>query len=44
MVVYGYDQEGFLINDPNCVARSRQSWSYDRIDRQIKHLWVFEMG
>lgn len=44
VVVYGYDQEGFLINDPNCVARSRQSWSYDRIDRQIKHLWVFEMG
>ena len=44
VVVYGYDQEGFLINDPNCVARSRQSWSYDRIDRQIKHLWVFEAG
>lgn len=42
VVVYGYDQEGFLINDPNCVARSRQSWSYDRIGRQIKHLWVFE--
>lgn len=44
VVVYGYDQEGFLINDPNCVARSRQNWSYDRIDRQIKHLWVFEAG
>ncbi len=42
VVIYGYDKEGFLINDPNCVARSRQSWPYDRIDRQIKHLWVFE--
>lgn len=42
VVVYGYDQDGFLINDPNCVARSRQSWPYDRISGQIKHLWVFE--
>ncbi|MCM1118267.1 MAG: C39 family peptidase [bacterium] len=42
IVVYGYDENGFLINDPNCVARSRQTWTYDQIDRQIKHLWVFE--
>ena len=42
VVVYGYDQEGFLINDPNCVARSRQSWPFDRIEGQIKHLWVFD--
>ncbi len=42
IVVYGYDQDGFLVNDPNCVARSRMSWSYDQIRRQIKQLWVFE--
>lgn len=42
VVIYGYDEEGFLLNDPNCVARSRQSWSYERLCRQIKHLWVFE--
>lgn len=44
IVIYGYDQDGFLINDPNCVARSRQSWTYDQIGGQIKHLWVFEKG
>ena len=42
IVIYGYDQNGFLVNDPNCVARSRQSWSYEQISRQMKHLWVFE--
>lgn len=42
IVIYGYDQDGFLVNDPNCVARSRQSWSYEQISRQMKHLWVFE--
>lgn len=42
IVVYGYDKNGFMINDPNCVARSRQTWTYDQISRQIKHLWVFE--
>ncbi len=42
IVIYGYDQNSFLVNDPNCVARSRQSWSYEQISRQMKHLWVFE--
>ncbi len=42
IVIYGYDSEGFLVNDPNCVARSRQSWTFESIGRQIKHTWVFE--
>lgn len=42
IVIYGYDQDGFLVNDPNCVARSRMRWTYDQICRQIKQLWVFE--
>ncbi len=42
IVLYGYDEDGFLINDPNCVARSRVSWSYEQLRRQMKHLWVFE--
>lgn len=41
MVVYGYDEEGFYINDSNCVARSREKWTYDRIKRQIKNIWVY---
>ncbi len=41
IVIYGYDKEGFMVNDPNCVARSRQHWSFDRLESQIKCLWVF---
>lgn len=39
IVIYGYDSEGFFINDPNCVARSRKSWPYQSIGGQIKQLW-----
>ena len=41
IVIYGYDESGFFINDPNCVARSVKSWSYDQIGGQIKQLWSF---
>lgn len=40
IVIYGYDKTGFLVNDPNCVARSRQSWSFSDLKGQIKNIWV----
>ena len=40
IVIYGYDADGFLVNDPNCVARSRQSWSFSELKGQIKNVWV----
>ena len=43
VVIYGYDDKGFLINDPNCVARSREHWSYEKIGKQIKHLWCYSI-
>ena len=42
IVVYGYDSEGFLVNDPNCVARSRKKWPYERLGNQIKNLWIYQ--
>lgn len=44
VVIYGYDEEGFLLNDPNCVARSRKSWTWEQLKDQIKHIWVFGKG
>ena len=44
IVVYGYDEGGFSVNDPNCVARSRRKWSYDELEGQIKNMWVFSRG
>lgn len=40
VVIYGYDEEGVWVNDPNCVARSRRQWTYEEIGSQIKHVWI----
>lgn len=40
IVIYGYEEDGFLVNDPNCVARSRMTWEFDRIRGQMKQLWA----
>ncbi len=42
IVIYGYDEDGFKVNDPNCVARSREQWLFSDIGKQIKHIWVLE--
>ncbi len=41
IVVYGYDNEGFMVNDPNCVARSGRRWTFSEIENQIKNIWVY---
>ena len=41
IVIYGYTEEGFFINDPNCVARSRRTWTWEELKDQTKHMWVF---
>ncbi len=41
IVVYGYDSSGFLVNDPNCVARSRKSWSFSELEKQLKSVWFY---
>lgn len=41
IVVYGYDEQGFMVNDPNCVARSRKKWAYEEIKDQIKCVWGY---
>lgn len=40
ILVYGYNENGFLINDPKCVARSKRSWNYADFGNQIKRIWA----
>ena len=40
IVIYDYNRDGFLVNDPNCVARSRRSWTFEQIGGQIKQVWA----
>jgi len=41
IVIYGYGDDGFLVNDPNCVARSRKKWAFEEIKDQIKNIWAY---
>lgn len=39
IVIYGYNVEGFLVNDPNSVARSRKSWGFEDLQGQVNNIW-----
>lgn len=40
IVLTGYTEEGFTINDPNSVIKSEKIWSYDELSWQIRCLWA----
>ncbi len=42
IVIYGYDETGFKINDPNCIYRSSRTWKYEILASQIRILWSYE--
>lgn len=41
IVIYGYDEDGFRVNDPNSRERSGRAWPFSRIQNQIKNIWAF---
>lgn len=41
IVIYGYDETGFKINDPKCVARSNRTWIYEEFGNQLKRIWAY---
>ena len=43
IVLYGFDEDGFYVNDPYSRIRSSQTWDYERLKGQIKNLWVYEL-
>lgn len=40
IVLTGYQDGAFTVNDPNSPTRSAQTWSYDQLSPQIKNLWA----
>ena len=44
IVIYGYDQDGFLVNDPYSRIRSNKTWDYDTTSGQIRGMWVYSVG
>lgn len=41
IVIYDYDENGFRVNDPNCIYRSSKSWTYQELAAQIRILWAY---
>lgn len=41
IVIYGYDEKGLLINDPNSRERSGRHWDFEDIKWQIRNLWGY---
>lgn len=44
ILLRGYNEDGFFVNDPNCIARSSQVWSYEKLQGQIKNLWSYQIS
>lgn len=42
IVIYGYDEKGFMVNDPNSTERSEKHWTFETLQYQIKNLWAYE--
>ena len=40
IVVVGYEDGMFRVNDPNSVIRSEKLWSYETLEPQIRNLWA----
>lgn len=41
IVLYGYNEDGFFVNDPNSKKRSNQVWDFDTLFGQVRNLWVY---
>ncbi len=39
IVITGYDEKGFKVNDPFSLVNSQKQWSYERLNPQIKAMW-----
>lgn len=40
ILLRGYDEKGFFVNDPNRKSNSKKQWTYDTLSTQIKNLWA----
>lgn len=41
IVLCGYQNGEFSVNDPNSTVRSGEKWSYEKLKPQIRNIWAF---
>ncbi len=39
ILLWGYDENGFFVNDPNRRSTSEKIWDFETLQPQIKNLW-----
>ncbi len=44
IVIYGYDGDGFKVNDPNSVLRSNRRWQFSDLQDQFRKIWGLRAG
>lgn len=42
IVIYDNSEEGYVINDPFCIHRSNQKWTYEQLRKQMKAVWALK--
>ena len=40
ILIRGYDENGFYVNDPNRRSNSSKQWDFDTLQYQIRNLWA----
>lgn len=43
IVITGYTDGKFTVNDPNSIERSHKLWDYDDIKDQIRNIWTYRV-
>ncbi len=44
ILIRGYNEDGFLVNDPNRRSTSGRTWSFEELKNQIRNLWSLGKG
>ncbi len=43
ILIKGYDEQGFMVHDPNSLSNTEKQWLYEDIQGQIKNLWCLSL-
>lgn len=42
IVLTGWEEDAFRVNDPNSVKNSQRRWTYEELETQIRNIWAIE--
>ena len=42
IVLTGWEEDAFRVNDPNSIENSQKLWTYEQLESQIRNIWSIE--